>query len=175
MLQVTVCITPTSSRLAFSTRLKEEAPFSSTAPKPKLLGPSRVWTQTRRPDASERPHASSLNDLANRSMLLIFLLIGLAQATCYLPNGSADSAPYIAQCPNKYDTQMCCWLTDLPNPDDCTTQGICLSNYNQDKAQYVDGCTDPEWGSGCSPLGKLCGRSLSLPYLFHGSIIDKVY
>ena len=93
------------------------------------------------------------------TMLPLLAIIGLAGAntTCYLANGTADPAPYIAQCPSNFDSQMCCWLVDLPNPDDCTTRGICLSNYNSDDARkYVDGCTDPNWGSGCSPLGKLC-------------------
>lgn len=91
------------------------------------------------------------------TMLLLLAIIGLAGATCYLANGTADSAPYIAQCPSIFGSQMCCWLVNLPNPDNCTTQGICLSNYSSDDSRkYVDGCTDPDWGSGCSPLGKLC-------------------
>lgn len=91
------------------------------------------------------------------TMLLLLATVGFAGATCYLANGTADSAPYIAQCPSSFGSQMCCWLVNLPNPDDCTTKGICLSNYNSDDSRtYVDGCTDPDWGSGCSPLGKLC-------------------
>ena len=98
-------------------------------------------------------------------MILFFIIIGLAGATCYLANGTADSAPFIAQCPSKFGSQMCCWLNNLPNPDYCTTQGLCLSNYDSnDSRKYIDGCTDPDWGSGCSPLGKLC-RTLC-PFLF---------
>ena len=93
------------------------------------------------------------------TMLLVLAIIGLASATCFLANGTADSAPYIAQCPPDFSSQMCCWLVNLPNPDSCTTQGICLSNYSGGGARkYVDGCTDPDWGSECSPLGKLCRR-----------------
>ena len=91
------------------------------------------------------------------TMLLLLAIVGLASATWYFANGTADSAPYIAQCPSNFGSPMCCWLVNLPNPDNCTTQGICLSNYiSNDSRKYVDGCTDPDWGSGCSPLGKLC-------------------
>ena len=99
------------------------------------------------------------------SMLFLLAIIRLASATCYLANGTADSAPYIAQCPSNFASQMCCWLVNLPNPDNCTTQGICLSNYNRDDPRkYVDGCTDSDWGSGCSPLGKLCRTLCHFPF-----------
>ena len=91
------------------------------------------------------------------TMLLLLAVTGLASATCYFANGTADPTPHVAQCPRNFGSPMCCWLVNLPNPDNCTTQGICLSNgKNYESRKFVDGCTDPDWGSGCSPLGKLC-------------------
>jgi hypothetical protein len=83
------------------------------------------------------------------------LLPSVFGSTCYFSDGAEDTSAQIAPCPSLYNTKMRCWLNNLTDPDACTTQGLCLSN-SSNVPFWVDACTDINWGSGCSPLGKIC-------------------
>lgn len=103
--------------------------------------------------------------------------ISIMSSACYFRNGDKDFYPSARRCPDYLDTPMCCWLNrasdDKYDNDTCTPQGLCASNTTASDTYYVDSCTDPLWGSGCSPLYDLCGQFVSVLVhnVFHGLIL----
>jgi hypothetical protein len=72
-----------------------------------------------------------------------FTLSSLAIATCYMPNGTAETDPLFVPCNRVGSTDsMCCRTSDI-----CLPNGLCL-NYNQNSPFYWrESCTDPTWQS----------------------------
>lgn len=65
-------------------------------------------------------------------------------ATCYYPNGTADSTGQQAPC-NTSGHSMCCLLANVTasNADTCRSDGLCVPFDNS--VLYRDLCTDPTW------------------------------
>ena len=70
-------------------------------------------------------------------------------ATCYYPNGTADSTRGQSPCHTGNGLHsMCCWMdtTDTPThpaPDSCRSDGLCVPADNQ--GLWRNTCTDPTW------------------------------
>ena len=90
-------------------------------------------------------------------LLPLCLILGLANATCYYPNGDSDQNH--SPCDPKADVSVCCSFGF-----ECLSNGLCNDiRYLNYQRVLRGGCTDKSWSEGC---GKVCLDSKFLVFVF---------
>jgi hypothetical protein len=104
---------------------------------------------------------------AGVSVLALNLLMRMATATCYFPNGAEQPDPAYAPCSNDTTNPLstiCCasWDTCLPN-------GLCQNNAMQ--KTFRESCTKSNWADGgCQ---ELCSKEVCIEHQLRDAVRSK--
>jgi hypothetical protein len=100
---------------------------------------------------------TNLHPVTILHILSAIITIRYASATCYFPNGTANSDPAFQPCNTTTGAQSMCCATNRPGYalDICLTNGLCQNPCNADGdcgaesggRFWRESCTDPTWNS----------------------------